>query len=80
MEANTTNSPKKSSSGLLTYAIVVLSAVIVFSQIYNYGFEWGDLGFHAQIATEVYRGAAPTDFPGYGPLWYDVTALAVSRH
>ena len=53
-------------------AVVGLAAFAFayFGSLYDYGYDWGDIGSYAQICYEVYLGSSPTEFVGYGVGWY----------
>ncbi len=44
---------------------------------FSRGFDWGDMGLYAQTIYELRLGANPTDFLGYGPLWYYLGQIAL---
>lgn len=56
----------------LAAALLTAIAATFLGSVFDYGFEWGDVGSYAQIVAELYRGGTPADFIGYGVLWYAI--------
>ena len=54
----------------LAIIILIIFSILYLGSLYNYGYDWGDIGSYAQICYEVYLGSSPTDFSGYGVGWY----------
>jgi len=55
---------------LMSLIGLAIFAAVYYGSLYNYGYDWGDIGSYAQICYEVSLGSPPTNFFGYGAGWY----------
>lgn len=50
--------------------LLTILSLLYFGCLYNYGYDWADIGSYAQICYEIDLGNSPTSYPGYGIGWY----------